>query len=159
MTSETGAEAEFEYDRSVIGVDVEQGSIEITRERIDNFLEALGETNPIYTDEAVAKDGRYEGVIVPPGMLAALPFGHGGPDPKVRFGTTTMLAGTRVEMLQPIRPGDTLSAKTQVKDVYAKTGRSGTMVFVVRRTTYSNQDGDEVAFFDQSLVHRDIAGG
>ena len=62
-------------------------------------------------------------------------------------------------MLQPSRPGDTLSAKTQVKDVYAKTGRSGTMVFVVRRTTYSNQDGDEVAFFDQSLVHRDIAGG
>ena len=37
-----------------------------------------------------------------------------------------------------------------------KTGRTGRMVFVVRRTTYRNQDGQDVAIGDSSIVYRQV---
>jgi hypothetical protein len=43
-----------------------------------------------------------------------------------------------------------------VKDVYEKTGRSGKMVFVVNRTRFSNQRGEDVAAHETSLVHRQV---
>lgn len=159
VTSEAGAagaEPGFEYDRSVIGVDTELGSVQVTREQIAAYCQSVGETNPLYTDEEVATAGPYGGLVAPPGMLSALPFGFGGPDPKVKFGNTVFMAGTRLELDAPIRPGDTVTATTQVKEVFQKTGRSGTMVFVVRRTTYTNQDGERVAAMEQSQVHREV---
>ena len=156
MTSETGSEVQFEYDQSVIGVDVELGSLEVTAEMIADYCEALGDTNPLYTDGEAAATGPHGGIIAPPGLLSALSFGRGGLDAKVKFGNTTFFAGSRLEIFEPIRPGDAITATTQVKEVYPKTGRSGTMVFVVSRTTYTNQHGQRVAATEQSQVHREV---
>jgi hypothetical protein len=41
-----------------------------------------------------------------------------------------------------------------VHDVYEKTGRSGTMVFIVFRTTLTNQRGEMVAVVDQKMMSR-----
>ncbi len=159
MTSDAGAagaQPEFEYDESVIGVDTEVGSVQVTSEQIAAYCQSVGETNPLYTDEEAAAAGPYGGLVAPPGMLSALPFGFGGLDPKVKFGNTTFMAGTRLELDAPIRPGDTVTAAAQVKEIFPKTGRSGTMLFVVRRTTYTNQDGERVAAMEQSQVHREV---
>ncbi|MDH4144217.1 MAG: MaoC family dehydratase N-terminal domain-containing protein [Acidimicrobiia bacterium] len=56
--------------------------------------------------------------------------------------------GKAVEIFGPIRPGDVLTASTEIADVYDKTGRSGTMIFVVNRMTFRNQHGDKVATVD-----------
>ena len=156
MTSETGSEVQFQYDESVIGVDVELGSLEVTAEMIADYCEALGEANPLYKDAEAAAAGPYGGIIAPPGLLSALSFGRGGLDPKVKFGNTQFHAGSRLEIFEPIRPGDAITATTQVKAVYPKTGRSGTMVFVVSRTIYTNQRGQRVAATEQSQVHREV---
>ena len=156
MTSEAGSELQLEYDQSVIGVDVELGSIEVTRELIANYCDAIGETNPLYTDEQAAAEGPHGAITAPPGLLSALPFRGGGLDPKVKFGNTQFFAGSRLECFAPVAAGDTISATTQVKEVYPKTGRSGTMVFIVRRTTFTNQDGVAVAATEQSQVHRQV---
>jgi peptidyl-tRNA hydrolase len=42
-----------------------------------------------------------------------------------------------------------------LKDVYAKTGRSGTMVFMVWETTFRNQKGDVVADVQESYAARE----
>lgn len=159
MTTES--DARFDYDRSVIGVEVEQGSLTLTPKLIADYCAAVGETNPLYTDEAAATAGPYGGLTAPPAMLPSLSFGASGagsttPDPKVRFGNTVMFAGARLEAFAPMRPGDTITARFQIKDVFAKTGRSGTMLFVVHRTTYANQDGVEVAASERSMVHREV---
>ena len=39
-------------------------------------------------------------------------------------------------------------------DVYEKTGRTGTMVFVVVRYTLSNQRGEQVAIVDNRFMYR-----
>jgi 3-hydroxybutyryl-CoA dehydratase len=159
MTTES--DARFDYDRSVIGVEVELGSLTLTPKLIADYCVAVGETNPLYTDEASAKAGPYGGLTAPPAMLPSLSFGEGGPgsmglDPKVRFGNTAMFAGARLETFAPVRPGDTITARVQVKEVFPKTGRSGTMLFVVHRTSYTNQDGVQVAASERSIVYREV---
>ena len=105
LTSETGSEVQFEYDESVIGVDVELSSLDVTAEMIADYCEALGETNPLYMDAEAAAAGPHGGIIAPPGLLSALSFGGGGLDPKVKFGNTTFFAGSRLEIFEPIRSG------------------------------------------------------
>ncbi len=145
----------IDFDRSVIGIDVEVGTHEVSKEQLIAYAKAVGETNPLYLDEEAAKAGPYGTIIAPPlfyNMLSLQP----GLDPKVKFGTSGFDAGQHAEFFEPIRAGDTISAKTQVADVYAKTGRTGTMVFSVRRTTYTNQKGEKTVVVDRISVRRDL---
>ena len=150
---------ELQFDRSVLGVEVEVGKFEVTVERILAFCQAMGETSPLYTDEEAAKAGPYRGLVAPPAFYSATGI-NAGPnqslDPKVKFGNTMFAAGQRSEYFAPARPGDTITATHAVVDVYEKTGRTGRMVFVVRRTTYTNQDGVKLATMESSMVHRNI---
>ena len=61
-----------------------------------------------------------------------------------------------VRWLKPVLAGDTISVSAQVKEVYAKTGRTGTMVFAVTKFTYRNQHGRTVANTESSTVHRQV---
>ena len=36
---------------------------------INNWVEALGDRNPIYTDEAAARDAGHPGIVAPPAMI------------------------------------------------------------------------------------------
>lgn len=154
----TGGDAVFDYDQSVIGVELDVGTAEITPARIAAYCAAVGETNPLYTDADAAKAGPYGGLVAPPGILQTLGV-SGGPDPKVKFGNTAFHSGTRFEVYAPVRPGDVVTVKAGVKEVYAKTGRTGTMVFAVRTQRFVNQDGTTVALTEQSMVHREVGNG
>ena len=159
MTVEPASEAEaaFEYDESAIGVDVDVGSFEITREQIEAYCEAVDETNPLYTDEAYAQNSPHGTIIAPPGMLHTMPLSQ-GLDPKleVHFKSTSFHAGQGMEIFGPIREGDSIQARSQVKEIYEKTGRTGRMVFVVRRISYVNQDDAVVAAIEHSFVSREM---
>ncbi|MDP6494822.1 MAG: MaoC family dehydratase N-terminal domain-containing protein [Dehalococcoidia bacterium] len=148
----------IEFDRSVIGMTVPVGSHEITEEEIVAYAKAMGETNPLYLDEEVAKAGPYGAIIAPPGFYHSIRLNQ-MPDIKLKFGdrNSGFIGGQSIEYFEPIRAGDTISAEAQVADVYAKTGRTGTLVFVVRRTTYSNQHGRTVMVVDGSTVRRETA--
>jgi hypothetical protein len=51
--------------------------------------------------------------------------------------------------------GDSLSASTFLKEVYPKTGRTGTMVFMVWETVFTNQKGERVADVQESFAARE----
>lgn len=147
------AEAEFGYDHDIIGVEFEVGQATITREHIARYCATVGETNPLYLDEAAAAAGPYGAIVAPPSILSALLM-EPRPDPDVRFGNTSYAAGTRFDYFEPVRAGDTISVSALVKGVFAKTGRSGTMVFAVYQSRYRNQHGVEVAAEEFSRVFR-----
>jgi acyl dehydratase len=69
-------------------------------------------------------------------------------------GRMSLDAGKDIELGVPIRPGDTVTVVSTLHDVYEKTGRSGTMVFVVVRFTLTNQRGERVATVDNRLMYR-----
>ena len=71
-----------------------------------------------------------------------------------RFGKQGFDAGKDVEFVAPIRPGDAITLSSHVKEIYEKTGRSGAMVFVVIRSTLTNQTGAVVAHVDHRFMSR-----
>ncbi len=156
MPDEEITDETLEYDRSLIGVDFEIGKHEVTKEKIANFAKAIGETNPLYLDEEVAKAGPHGAIIAPPAYYTSIQLEE-GPDPNVKFGNISFNASQHCEFFEPMREGDNISAKTQVARVYAKTGRTGAMVFAVRKTTFTNQHGRTVLVVESSNVRRNVA--
>jgi 3-methylfumaryl-CoA hydratase len=63
-------------------------------------------------------------------------------------------AGKAVYWHAPVRPGDELTANSQLHDIYEKTGRGGTMLFLVHRMEFRNAAADLVAVVDWRLILR-----
>ena len=63
-------------------------------------------------------------------------------------------AGKDIELGVPVRPGDAITVSSTAHDLYEKTGRSGSMYFVVIRFTMTNQRGETVAVVDNRFMHR-----
>ena len=143
-----------EFDRSILGKEFVLGTFDVTEDMIIAFAKAVGETSPQYVDPQAAKETPSGGLIAPPIFYDVFRADQ-IPDPKVKFGKVAFNAGQRCEFHAPIRPGDTITMKTRITDVYEKTGRTGRMVFIVRETTYENQRGERVALVEQSQVRRE----
>ena len=145
---------DYEYDHSLYGVEHESGPFDVTEKIISVFTSSVGEDNPIFTNADAARAAGYANVVAPP-ILCVL-FERGElPDIKLRFGRRQFHGGQRVEPRAPIVAGDRLTASSHLKDVYTKTGRSGTMVHVVWETTFRNQNGVVVADVQRSQVVRE----
>ncbi len=144
-----------DYDPTLIGKVFEiTEPVLVTPEMIREFCEALGETNPLYTDTEAAKNGPYGGIIAPPSFAVTFRNGRHFFQNIPRFGRAGFDAGKDVEFVAPLRPGDKVTLNSSVKEIYEKTGRSGTMVFVVVRSTLKNQRGEVVAHIDHRFMHR-----
>ena len=146
---------ELEYDRSLYGVEHTAGPFPVTQELILAFTRGTGETNPIFTDPDTAQAAGYTALVAPPTLCTIFVRQIKLPNIDLKFGKHSMHAGQRVQALAPIIAGDQLSASSHLKDVYAKTGRTGTMVFVVWETTFSNQEGVVVAEVEESFARRE----
>ena len=107
------------------------GTFHVTQDMIVDFATATGETSPWYTDEAKAQESEYHGLIAPPTLCNIFINGVSRPDIKLEYGDLGFFAGQAIESLAPIRPGDTLEASTKLKEVYAKTGRSGKAILKI----------------------------
>ena len=146
---------ELEYNRELYGVEHEAGPFEITADLIQVFNRSIGETSPMYTDSATAQAAGYTGVLAPPTLVTMLVRNVELPDIELQFGITRFHAGQRVQSRAPIVAGDSLMASSHLKEVYPKTGRSGTMVFTVWETTFTNQHGVVVADVQESYASRE----
>ena len=157
-------ELHLEFEADALGVEHPFGRFEITAANIARFCRQVGETNPLYTDTDAAGRGPYGSLVAPPSMLL-----HVTPrdrvDANVRINGTRvdpdnidLYAGMAIEPLEPLRAGDVLEMTGSVVDVFAKTGRSGWMVFVTHRVDFRNQHGRLAAIVRATVIHRDAAG-
>jgi acyl dehydratase len=146
----------IQIDRSIVGREFDRTVFPpVTEEQILAYAAAYGETNPLYTDPAEAARGPHGGLIAPPTFTVSLRGKHFMPREMPRnLGRNGFDAGKDIEIGAPIRPGDVLTASSTVHDIYEKTGRSGTMVFIVFRTTVTNQRGETTAVVDQKMMFR-----
>ena len=146
---------ELNYDRSLHEKEHRAGPFEITAEMIGAVNSSLGERGPAFTSDAGARDLGYRGMIAPPTLCSIYVREVQLPDVGLDFGKVQMHAGQRVQPIAPVYAGDTLTASSHLKEVYAKTGRSGTMVFVVWETTFRNQHDEVVAEVQESFARRE----
>ena len=126
----------------------------VTAEKIANFCKAVGETNPLFVDETVAKAGPYGSIIAPPAFVASMRQGESVFDKLRQAGRGGLMGGIDIELGAPIRAGDQIRVSSKVKEIYEKTGRTGTMTFTVVRSTLTNQKGEIAAHIDYRMMNR-----
>lgn len=144
-----------DYDPALIGREFEVTEpVTVTAEAIREYCQTLGETNLLYTNEEAAKQGPFGGIVAPPSFAVTFRNGRHFFQRVPRYGRMGFDAGKDVEFIAPIRPGDSISLSSAVKEIYEKTGRSGSMVFVVVRSTVRNQRGEIVAYIDHRFMNR-----
>lgn len=154
--------------RAWIGRQAPPWTIEVTALDVKRFAVATDDRNPLYTDAEQAKQSRYGGLIAPPLFYMApltdpvpedelrpdgLPYEGRFPIPPTPL-PRLMDGGTDIEFFAPIRVGDTLTAHSKIVDIYQKDGRSGPLIFVVRETTYTNQNDEVVVVEKGSSILR-----
>lgn len=145
---------DYDYDHSLYGVEHHSGPFEVTNEIIATYARSVGEDNPIFTDPEAARAAGYADQVAPPTLCALFERGE-LPDIKLQFGRRQFHGGQRVTPRATIIAGDVLTASSHLKDVYTKTGRTGTMAHVVWETTFRNQHGAVVADVQRSQVVRE----
>ena len=128
--------------------------MKIKRESILKYAEIIGETRPLYVDDDAAKASGLRGIMAPPAFTAALTIGMDRPDIGLEDLGLSVLATEAIHRMTPICAGDTLDAAVHLKSVYSKTGRSGTMVFVVWAIDFTNQEGESVETIEKSYVYK-----
>ncbi|MFK0090604.1 MaoC family dehydratase N-terminal domain-containing protein [Pseudomonas sp. NPDC090755] len=144
-------------DKSLIGRSLGVTTCEVEKGRLRFFAKAIGETDPIYTDEAAAREAGHRSLPVPPSFLMCLEGEGRDSDHIVEdiFGFDLgriLHAEQGFDYYATAYAGDVLSFETRVVDVYQKKG--GALTFVVQQTRVSNQDGQHIADIRSSLVQR-----
>jgi N-terminal half of MaoC dehydratase len=144
----------IKFDQALIGREFESDSpVEVTAEMIANFCFAIGEAPPAITHlSGVALDIE-DGLVAPPSFagvfrLPELTF------EKLPHSSRRLAAGMEVNFIAPIRAGDQIMMASRIKQVYEKTGRSGSMIFMVIGSTLTNQSRNVVARIDHRFMHR-----
>ena len=143
-------------DKSLIGTSLGTTTAEVEKGRLRFFAKAIGETNPVYTDEAAAKAAGHRALPVPPTFLLCLQ--SEGRDVfemmKVLSLDLPRILHAEQEFIyhKMAYAGDTLTFETKVADVYEKKG--GALQFVVNQTRVANQHGEHIADVRSSLVQR-----
>lgn len=141
-------------DKKHIGRTTAPQTVDVEKGRLKFFAKAIGETDPVYTDEAAAKAAGYSALPAPPTFAFCLEMetnslwdniaAMGVPVGKILHGSQTFT------YLAPIVAGDKITFVTKVSDIYDKKG--GKMEFIIEDTTATNQDGTPVAELQRVIV-------
>lgn len=119
------------------------------------FAKATGQADPVYIDEAAARDAGHPGLPLPPTFLFSLELSQPSNAWRDEVGIvpSRILHGEQSFAYHRMAyAGDTLHFKTTIADIYDK--KDGALEFVVRETRVSNQDGEHVADLRSVLVQR-----
>ncbi len=143
-----------EFDRSVLGVESSPISYEVEKGAIRKFAEAIGDEDPMYYDEQAAQALGFKSLVAPPTFLCTF-RAQELPDLKIQFGRVRLNGGNEYEYFQPIYAGDTISVTAKYADVAERTGRTGSMVFIITELTYRNQRGEVVAIGRNTGIMRE----
>ena len=108
-----------------------------------------GETRPEFTDRS------HPEFQVTPSMLASLASGRMLPINFPELGGIPMDGGKAVTCIEPVHPGTPLNGRTHLHDIYAKSGRSGRMIFLVSRMEIHDAAGRHLATSDSHMVIRE----
>jgi acyl dehydratase len=130
-----------------IGRELGSSVLLVERGRLKFFAKAMGETNPIYFDEAAAKAAGYADVPAPPTFLFAADLDSGlifNLLDQMGVALSKVLHGEQsFEYFAPVVAGDVITFKSTIKNIYSK--RAGALEFIELEGLAVNQQGESVA--------------
>ena len=146
-------------DRRHIGRRFGASALPIERSRLRFFAKAIGETDPIYTDEAAARAAGHADLPAPPTFLFAAELDSGATD--------RMLADLGVSIANILHgeqsfsyhrtacAGDVITVDSTITDIYDKKG--GALEFIVKASRAVNQRDELVAELRTVIVVKNTA--
>lgn len=128
---------------------------------------AIGDENPIYSDEEYARAHGLPGVTAPLTLIcetnqyANLPMssqGYAGHEWDIEIpGTRKVRGGNSYVFHRRVRPSDIVTATWRIEDIEEKTtGKGLGMVIVTSVATYTNQDGDPLADNTETIIFVEV---
>ena len=141
-------------DKKWIGHELPASVLPIERSRLQFFAKAIGETDPVYTDAAAARDAGYRDLPAPPTFLFAAELDSGAAFRLIedlQIPIAKLLHGEQsFSYHRPACVGDTVTVRSKISDIYDK--KNGALEFVVKTSRATNQRDELVAELRSVLV-------
>jgi hypothetical protein len=134
-------------DKRFIGHCMPAFSVDVEKGRLRFFAKGSAQTDPVYSDEAIAVAQGYPSLPVPPTFLFCLEMES--PDPAairnlLGMDYRRLLHGEQSFSYHAMAfAGDRLTFEQRIEDIYDK--KNGALEFVVRKTRVTNQREQLVA--------------
>jgi acyl dehydratase len=125
---------------------------EITRLKIREFADAIGDLNPIYRDSEAAKAAGHPDVIAPPTFPIVISItGAGLTDPELGLNYSMVVHGEqRFEYVRPLRAGDVVTAESTIAGIRS-IGRNERLDL---QTVIKTVDGEHVCTAHNVIIER-----
>jgi acyl dehydratase len=118
-------------------------SFEVDAQRIEQYADAVGETNPVHHDPDAAKAAGFRDLVAPPMFCVVYSAPAMGPaitDPEVEMNLMAMVhGGQEFAWEEPVCAGDVITTDVSCKSIDERDGRG----FYVFESVSRNQDGAE----------------
>ncbi|MBJ7328678.1 MAG: MaoC family dehydratase N-terminal domain-containing protein [Solirubrobacteraceae bacterium] len=141
---------------SAIGKTYAPTTYVVGREKVKEYANAVGETNPVYLDPEAAKAAGYSDVVAPPMFAVVYKAPSMVPplfDPEVGINFALMVHGAQeFTWGAPVVAGDEITTTASVKDVSERNG----MGFFVFQSTSVNQRGETVCVGEWTNIVRGV---
>jgi acyl dehydratase len=127
---------------------------EVSRVKIADFAEAIGDRNPLYTDASAANAAGYPDVIAPPTFpivitMAASRTAIGDPGLGINY-AMVVHGDQRFTYSRPLHAGDVVVAQSTISGIR----EVGSMTMVTTETEVKTVDGEHVCTGYGTLVER-----
>jgi acyl dehydratase len=127
---------------------------EVSREKIAEFADAIGDTNPMYRDPETARAAGHPDVIAPPTFLTVINLAAINAvitDPDLGLDYSRMVHGDQSFVHErPVHAGDRLRLTTHIDEVFGRAGND----FLTARAVITDTDGQLVCTTRAQLVVR-----
>jgi acyl dehydratase len=128
--------------------------VEIEKRMIKRFVEAIGDTNPLWVDANYGFKAGLGGIVAPP-FLFCTPMLFGVPlVPEVPgYYKRGLFGGWDIELFRYIRLGDVITATSTVAHVREQDGKLGKMLLIDYETEHCDQSGKLIARSTGTIIH------
>jgi acyl dehydratase len=127
---------------------------EVSRVKIAEFADAIGDPNPLYRDRAAAQAAGYADVIAPPTLAIVISMASSAQavaDPGLRLNYAMVVHGEqRFEYSRQLMAGDVVTAQATISDIK----EAGRNVLMTTETQIRTVDGEHVCTAHSTLVER-----
>ena len=131
---------------------------EVSRVKIAEFADAIGDPNPLYRDRAAAQAAGFADVIAPPTLAIVVSMAGSAAavaDPGLGLNYAMVVHGEqRFEYSRQLRAGDVVTAQATITDIRD----AGRNVLMTTKTEIVTVDGEHVCTAHSTLVERGGAG-
>ncbi len=143
-------------DKRHIGHILPRYTVDVEKGRLRFFAKAIAQADPVYSDDAAARDAGHPALPVPPTFLFCLEMDAPNPQEMLQMlgvDIRRILHGEQhFTYHRPVCAGEALSFHSKISDIYEKKG--GALEFIVRDTVVNDSAGKCVAELRRVTVVR-----